>query len=69
MSSYEEIKKVVGDRLDNEGAQGVNSEASQPAQDQAPVAEAPVTDSGDDNGETVVIFPDNDQPQFDKDKQ
>jgi len=26
-----------------------------------------VTDSNDDNGETVVIFPDNDQPHFDQD--
>ncbi|MFD1548439.1 DivIVA domain-containing protein [Levilactobacillus fuyuanensis] len=74
MSSYEEIKKVVGDRLDNDAAQGVNSNTSQPSgetavADDAPVQEAPVTDSNDDNGETVVIFPDNDQPHFDQDQQ
>ncbi|WP_341778496.1 DivIVA domain-containing protein [Levilactobacillus sp. HBUAS70063] len=73
MSSYEEIKKVVGDRLDNDTAQGVNSDASQPddetAEADAPVEESPVTDTNDDNGETVVIFPDNDQPHFDQDKQ
>jgi len=73
MSSYEEIKKVVGDRLDNDAAQGVNSDASQPNGEatvaDAPVQEAPVTDTNDDNGETVVIFPDNDHPHFDQDKQ
>ncbi|NLR09322.1 MULTISPECIES: DivIVA domain-containing protein [Lactobacillaceae] len=71
MSSYEEIKKVVGDRLDNDPAQGVNSDASQPQPvapvTETPVEEAPVTDTNDDNGETVVIFPDNDQPHFDQD--
>ncbi|NLR31875.1 DivIVA domain-containing protein [Levilactobacillus tujiorum] len=71
MSSYEEIKKVVGERLDNEGAQGVNSDSSQSSDTEStvtetPVQEGPVTDSNDDNGETVVIFPDNDQPHFDQ---
>ncbi|HJE86456.1 DivIVA domain-containing protein [Levilactobacillus brevis] len=74
MSSYEEIKKVVGDRLDNDQSQGVNSDASQPESaataTETPVVDAPVADaaSNEDNGETVVIFPDNDQPHFDQDK-
>jgi len=63
MSSYEEIKKVVGDRLDNAVAQGVDSNSA--TADDQPVAEAPVTDAADDSGETVVIFPDNDDPHFD----
>ncbi|WP_057879404.1 DivIVA domain-containing protein [Levilactobacillus paucivorans] len=65
MSSYEEIKKVVGDRLDNGAAQGVNSTAPQ-ATEEAPVQEAPVTDTDTDQGETVVIFPDNDQEHYDQ---
>lgn len=74
MSSYEEIKKVVGDRLDNDQSQGVNSDASQPESaataTETPVVDAPIADaaSNEDNGETVVIFPDNDQPHFDQDK-
>ncbi|MFC6274595.1 DivIVA domain-containing protein [Levilactobacillus tangyuanensis] len=65
MSSYEEIKKVVGDRLDNAAAQGVDSDSATADVTDQPVAEAPVTDAADDNGETVVIFPDNDDPHFD----
>lgn len=61
MSSYEEIKKVVGQRLDNATTQGVNSEAPQEDDGTAAVTETPVTDTGDASQETVVIFPDNDQ--------
>ncbi|GEO74669.1 cell division protein DivIVA [Levilactobacillus namurensis] len=66
MSSYEEIKKVVGDRLDKAADQGVNSEAPQVDDAAAQVTETPVTDSGDASQETVVIFPDNDQEHYDK---
>ena len=69
MSSYEEIKKVVGDRLDNEAAQGVHSKPEQTVAEptEEALTEAPVTDGGD-NGETVVIFPENDDEHFDQNK-
>ncbi|MDT6980367.1 DivIVA domain-containing protein [Levilactobacillus zymae] len=66
MSSYEEIKKVVGDRLDNATEQGVNSKAPQEDDGTTAVAETPVTDTGDASQETVVIFPDNDQNHYDQ---
>lgn len=70
MSSYEEIKKVVGDRLDKAPEQGVDSEtssstdATDETDGQAQVTETPVTDTGDPSQETVVIFPDNDQKHY-----
>jgi cell division initiation protein len=63
VSSYDEIQKVLGKTLDNEGNQSVNSEpasevAEQPADTQA--VEEPVNDAAA-AGETVVIFPDSDK--------
>lgn len=63
VSSYDEIQKVLGKTLDNEGNQSVNSEpasevAEQPAGTQT--VEEPVNDAAA-AGETVVIFPDSDK--------
>ncbi|RRG09531.1 MAG: DivIVA domain-containing protein [Lactobacillus sp.] len=63
VSSYDEIQKVLGKTLDNEGNQSVNSEpasevAEQPADTQA--VEEPVNGAAA-AGETVVIFPDSDK--------
>ncbi|KRM62339.1 cell division initiation protein [Paucilactobacillus vaccinostercus DSM 20634] len=63
VSSYDEIQKVLGKTLDNEGNQSVNSEpasevAEQPADTQT--VEEPVNDAAA-AGETVVIFPDSDK--------
>lgn len=63
VSSYDEIQKVLGKTLDNEGSQSVNSEPASevtatPESDQP--TQAPVTDDVA-NGETVVIFPDSEK--------
>lgn len=63
VSSYDEIEKVLGKTLDNTGNQSVNSIASSsetPASSEAPeVSHEPVeSQQPADDGETVVIFPD-----------
>jgi cell division initiation protein len=63
VSSYDEIEKVLGKTLDNTGNQSVNSIASSseaPASSEAlEVSHEPVeSQQPADDGETVVIFPD-----------
>lgn len=64
-SSYDEIQKVLGKTLDNEGNQSVNSMTSSvnvATSESATVAHpAQEVENATDSGETVVIFPDSDQ--------
>lgn len=64
-SSYDEIQKVLGKTLDNEGNQSVNSMTSSvnvATSESATVAQpAQEVENATDSGETVVIFPDSDQ--------
>ncbi|WP_137597174.1 DivIVA domain-containing protein [Paucilactobacillus kaifaensis] len=64
-SSYDEIQKVLGKTLDNQGNQSVNSMASSVniATSKKTAVAKPVheTENAKDQGETVVIFPDSNQ--------
>lgn len=64
-SSYDEIQKVLGKTLDNQGNQSVNSMSSgvnAVTSEPATVANsAQEVENATDSGETVVIFPDNEQ--------
>ncbi|BAP85909.1 cell division protein DivIVA [Paucilactobacillus hokkaidonensis JCM 18461] len=60
-SSYDEIQKVLGKTLDNQGNQSVNSVSSSATAPEKVVSEKVENKVAADPGETVVIFPDSDQ--------
>lgn len=60
-SSYDEIQKVLGKTLDNQGNQSVNSVSSSATAPEKVVSEEVENKVAADPGETVVIFPDSDQ--------
>lgn len=59
VSSFDEIQKVLGQTLDNSTNQSVNSNTSMPeASAASATSEVSQDDSAVDEGQTVVIFPD-----------
>ncbi|PWG00644.1 DivIVA domain-containing protein [Levilactobacillus bambusae] len=64
-SSYEEIQRVIGDQLDNDEANAVNSEKSVNG------SSADIIDADDgkvSSGQTVIIFPDDEDKKNSKSK-